>query len=227
PFEEQRGERTVLEVGAVERRRVEPDPRAVPARGAVDPGGGQFLQDGAGRGQGLFLEPVRRGAVGVQSDRAARRGGVPVGGQGGHRLADGGGVPDRLALLRPCEPLTQSGGGGGGEVEVVHRAVSLPERQFRHGRGEARHVVAEQLPDLRRGARSGGGLTGGGGPQAVEQMLAVNAVAQVDGVGALVQQSAVQACRAEQVTGDRKSTRLNSSHVKSSYAAFCLQKKNL
>src|SRR5690606_41486025 len=28
------------------------------------------------------------------------------------------------------------------------------------------------------------------------------------------------------VSGDRKSTRLNSSHVKISYAAFCLKKKN-
>src|SRR5690606_39710192 len=28
------------------------------------------------------------------------------------------------------------------------------------------------------------------------------------------------------VQGDRKSTRLNSSHVKSSYAVFCLKKKN-
>src|SRR5437773_5822731 len=27
-------------------------------------------------------------------------------------------------------------------------------------------------------------------------------------------------------SGDRKSTRLNSSHIKSSYAAFCLKKKN-
>src|SRR5690606_39562603 len=29
-----------------------------------------------------------------------------------------------------------------------------------------------------------------------------------------------------QLTGDRKSTRLNSSHVKISYAVFCLKKKN-
>src|SRR3989442_12010524 len=30
-----------------------------------------------------------------------------------------------------------------------------------------------------------------------------------------------------QATGDRKSTRLNSSHVRISYAVFCLKKKNL
>src|SRR5437868_10577863 len=33
-------------------------------------------------------------------------------------------------------------------------------------------------------------------------------------------------CAAEAVTLDRKSTRLNSSHVSSSYAVFCLKKKN-
>src|SRR5438874_9190282 len=32
--------------------------------------------------------------------------------------------------------------------------------------------------------------------------------------------------RAKGVTGDRKSTRLNSSHVEISYAVFCLKKKN-
>src|SRR5690606_41328966 len=31
----------------------------------------------------------------------------------------------------------------------------------------------------------------------------------------------------ERVRGDRKSTRLNSSHVKISYAVFCLKKKNI
>src|SRR5690349_22347627 len=33
--------------------------------------------------------------------------------------------------------------------------------------------------------------------------------------------------RGAQRDGDRKSTRLNSSHVESSYAVFCLKKKNL
>src|SRR3712207_7176617 len=32
--------------------------------------------------------------------------------------------------------------------------------------------------------------------------------------------------RAERVVGDRKSTRLNSSHANISYAVFCLKKKN-
>src|SRR5690554_7584913 len=32
--------------------------------------------------------------------------------------------------------------------------------------------------------------------------------------------------RVEPVSGDRKSTRLNSSHVRISYAVFCLKKKN-
>src|SRR5690606_42144885 len=33
-------------------------------------------------------------------------------------------------------------------------------------------------------------------------------------------------CRAPALSQDRKSTRLNSSHVKTSYAVFCLKKKN-
>src|SRR3989442_2549191 len=38
----------------------------------------------------------------------------------------------------------------------------------------------------------------------------------------------LQACRADspEFGGDRKSTRLNSSHVRISYAVFCLKKKN-
>src|SRR5690349_22837565 len=35
-----------------------------------------------------------------------------------------------------------------------------------------------------------------------------------------------QLCRRSQGGGDRKSTRLNSSHVEISYAVFCLKKKN-
>src|SRR5690606_41532536 len=35
------------------------------------------------------------------------------------------------------------------------------------------------------------------------------------------------ALRTRAAPGDRKSTRLNSSHVKNSYAVFCLKKKNI
>src|SRR3989442_11929416 len=35
----------------------------------------------------------------------------------------------------------------------------------------------------------------------------------------------IEGARAVQVEGDRKSTRLNSSHVRISYAVFCLKKK--
>src|SRR5436309_11849972 len=45
-----------------------------------------------------------------------------------------------------------------------------------------------------------------------------------DGEGELATQ-AVHALRAPLLVGDRKSTRLNSSHVKTSYAVFCLKKK--
>src|SRR5690554_7608163 len=34
-------------------------------------------------------------------------------------------------------------------------------------------------------------------------------------------------CNSRRIGGDRKSTRLNSSHVRTSYAVFCLKKKTL
>src|SRR5271167_5192115 len=37
---------------------------------------------------------------------------------------------------------------------------------------------------------------------------------------------AIRLCEHRAVPGDRKSTRLNSSHVSTSYAVFCLKKKN-
>src|SRR3989442_4775426 len=40
-----------------------------------------------------------------------------------------------------------------------------------------------------------------------------------------VAHGAPHACHAVGLTGDRKSTRLNSSHVRISYAVFCLKKK--
>src|SRR5690606_39482680 len=45
-----------------------------------------------------------------------------------------------------------------------------------------------------------------------------------DGSGALASGSGELAAKLE-IGGDRKSTRLNSSHVKISYAVFCLKKK--
>src|SRR5690606_19905007 len=38
---------------------------------------------------------------------------------------------------------------------------------------------------------------------------------------------AMKLARGEKIVRDRKSTRLNSSHVKISYAVFCLKKKNI
>src|SRR3989442_8916691 len=49
-------------------------------------------------------------------------------------------------------------------------------------------------------------------PDVVDRVAALEAAAREPGVG--------------RVQGDRKSTRLNSSHVRISYAVFCLKKKN-
>src|SRR5438874_13832325 len=68
------------------------------------------------------------------------------------------------------------------------------------------------------------------------QHLAVHQAGQHEGArrGAGVQQDGGDQPRADQhagpvpdLQGDRKSTRLNSSHVEISYAVFCLKKKNI
>src|SRR5690606_41956090 len=46
------------------------------------------------------------------------------------------------------------------------------------------------------------------------------------GQRAEAERSLLQAYELDALAGDRKSTRLNSSHVKISYAVFCLKKKN-
>src|SRR5690349_22557037 len=53
-----------------------------------------------------------------------------------------------------------------------------------------------------------------------------------DGAGAVAHQHIVgdphrQPLAVDGIDGDRKSTRLNSSHVEISYAVFCLKKKNI
>src|SRR3712207_8827757 len=48
---------------------------------------------------------------------------------------------------------------------------------------------------------------------------------RADHVGSLLRPPALRDARAARAAGDRKSTRLNSSHANISYAVFCLKKK--
>src|SRR5437660_3372998 len=48
----------------------------------------------------------------------------------------------------------------------------------------------------------------------------------VEVIGRVVQPRGLAIADEDEGTGDRKSTRLNSSHVAISYAVFCLKKKN-
>src|SRR5690606_23846468 len=60
----------------------------------------------------------------------------------------------------------------------------------------------------------------------VTQLANFGAFARIeDGIEGLVHVSELSDARVEHPRQDRKSTRLNSSHVKISYAVFCLQKK--
>src|SRR5690606_39298584 len=80
------------------------------------------------------------------------------------------------------------------------------ERGPGHVPGQA--ARPQQRGALRTGAgRGGGGAAGGGQPAAARAC-----------------QRRVRAALPAQVRTDRKSTRLNSSHVKISYAVFCLKK---
>src|SRR5437773_8335209 len=67
---------------------------------------------------------------------------------------------------------------------------------------------------------------GGGGPRSGHEVIqTLRGVEQMAG-GACVHQKMLIGSRSQGAThGDRKSTRLNSSHITISYAVFCLKKK--
>src|SRR5690606_39661469 len=93
----------------------------------------------------------------------------------------------------------------------------LADRGFPHVQNSPVHVFGAQAAEGRQcsaGAR--GGAAGGAVPHSSEQMHRPD-----DRTGVFEQHSP----GAPQIPGDRKSTRLNSSHVKISYAVFCLKKK--
>src|SRR5690625_6751513 len=68
--------------------------------------------------------------------------------------------------------------------------------------------------------RSGGGQHHRTGSQLGADLL-------VPDVGLVLRRHAGEQRVGEALVGDRKSTRLNSSHVANSYAVFCLKKKNI
>src|SRR5690625_1371158 len=112
-----------------------------------------------------------------------------------------------------------------GEDFPTHTLLgSLPVGQEAGGRGQDRHAQSSEDPGqfgglgvhaqagLRDATHTGdGALTAVGVLQLEDEVLA--------DLGLLL-------ARAEDVSLDRKSTRLNSSHVAISYAVFCLKKKN-
>src|SRR5690349_22548639 len=57
-------------------------------------------------------------------------------------------------------------------------------------------------------------------------VLVVDAFAEGTALDPEQEGTAIRPRQAQRLEGDRKSTRLNSSHVEISYAVFCLKKKN-
>src|SRR5690606_40487864 len=98
------------------------------------------------------------------------------------------------------------------EVTAAHRALGITDGPT-HTELRLRGGVTPYL--LEMGARIGG--------SGVSQYIASG----VTGIDFAAQALRIAAGTAtEPLASDRKSTRLNSSHVKISYAVFCLKKKN-
>src|SRR5690606_41187411 len=102
-----------------------------------------------------------------------------------------------LILLTATAPTTIS-------TLSLHDALPI----LAHSIAQAAVGVGHALDDLVRDAHLGG-VVGGRHPQA--QHVGAQGVHQLVG--------------GDHIAQDRKSTRLNSSHVKISYAVFCLKKK--
>src|SRR5690606_2500114 len=146
----------------------------------------------------------RHPAAGARGDHGHRRGGV-------HHLAGGGGALDRRG--------TQAAGAEAGLMCVVAfawdahprwRLVLAGNRDEFHARPTAALARWEDAPGIVAGRDLEAGGTWLG----------------VDDAGRCALVTNVRDLRAPQDgLSDRKSTRLNSSHVKISYAVFCLKKK--
>src|SRR5690606_40750768 len=84
------------------------------------------------------------------------------------------------------------------------------------------HVALPISPQPETAVTMGGPAPGAGPPALRGVLLQVEDLAQLGAHGAVV---FVGGHDLAHVAPDRKSTRLNSSHVKNSYAVFCLKKK--
>src|SRR5690625_5431538 len=60
----------------------------------------------------------------------------------------------------------------------------------------------------------------------LEQQLEIDDYVTTAGYGGIVEEIGLRTTKIRSFDGDRKSTRLNSSHVAISYAVFCLKKKS-
>src|SRR2546429_4361405 len=69
------------------------------------------------------------------------------------------------------------------------------------------------------------GISGSPSATSKSRVLVAHALAQLEARGAAIRLIDVAALPADALLGDRKSTRLNSSHGYISYAVFCLKKK--
>src|SRR5699024_9463932 len=194
-------------------------------------------------GAGLGGPRLRPGTAGVGLGRAPdRSGGVDVrhapsiGVEPRPRtVADG---PDGLSRRTRPRCGTAAGLGpelglpGGAAVGNVQRPADRPGRPRPAGDRSARHRLdrngGRSAPA--RGRRLGGPATGG----RLDRLTAADAGSPRGILGCPVRVESLRQRRPRKLLRercterlDRKSTRLNSSHVSISYAVFCLKKKNI
>src|SRR5690606_13451227 len=200
-------------------------------------------QDGAGHVEAVVPAAVQREVRVVVADLRVARDGVRWDVRRvGDDDVDGAvelGQRRRGVVLDERDVRGDVGGVAAGDGEGRLAQLHGPDLGGRHlgGDGEGdRPRAGAQVDDARCGEPAGGGdrllgdelglrahderAGGGDQPEVTEEHLAGEVLERLAPAAALDERGV----RGELV--DRKSTRLNSSHVKISYAVFCLKKKN-
>src|SRR6266496_2106441 len=141
-------------------------------------------------------------------------------------------VPPWVVCAAPGDAGNRAVGAGGQREDGAAAVVDRPGGHGGTGRlgavgaGETRSaavlaVGAEGIAADGPGGEADTGLVRGAGPRRVDDRGTAP-----DGPGAAAAPAVARDRRRARAGPDRKSTRLNSSHVEISYAVFCLKKKN-
>src|SRR5690606_7913051 len=175
------------------------------------------------RTEGRARRPVLSAAAAGRSDRDARTAprahpSCRRGGPTAERAAAAGDAPD-LLVSQPAQgqPAQEQTAQAGRSTSQIRKGISCDACREQQGTGH-------QLRDLRRVRLGGRGDQPAGVPDADEFRPRHRTLHGVPGISGRCAQGGEEIPDVDMGI-DRKSTRLNSSHVKISYAVFCLKKK--